>query len=61
MFLSSSPLRKLVCVPGLVEIDPLALDKKPFKCCHCIFPLEDNGPHLNKLGFPLLKYALCTV
>ena len=52
MFLSSSPLRKLVCVPGLVEIDPLALDKKPFKCCHCIFPLEDNGPPFEQTWVP---------
>ena len=51
---------------GLVEIDPVVLEKKVLKFCLCIFAISKLSPlgksgalRLNKLESPSTKDALC--
>ena len=62
------PFTKDCCVSSLVEIGPVVLEKKNFKCCQCIIsspyylPLEKSLIlHLNIFEFPLPKDVLCQV
>ena len=51
--------KETLIVPDLNEIGPLAIDKKPFKCCHCNFPLKGNDPSFEQTWVPFTY--LCTV
>ena len=55
-------------VSSLIEICPVVLEAKIFKCHRCIFTISKLSPlekgvilHLNKLEFPSPKDALCQV
>ena len=55
-------------MPSLVEIGPVVLEKKIFKCRQCIFSMWLLSPlekcialNLNKFEFPLPKNTLCHV
>ena len=68
-FINISPLKEvwpfICCVPSLVEIDPMVLERKILKICQCIFIIlllshlgKECGPSFEQTWIPFTKRCL---